>query len=175
MSKQRNYKETVSVIYITKPKQKLRFQIKHPENVEAVIGVAVSCTMIKPKVKTARDIAGLLSISIPQKGDIVFGEAVRIDDNNYLEVLEAKTFGSFFNKSFWFAGKKLDYFKTYYKVDEAIMESFYEDISLPVKQFFKSIYGGTDNIKLSNVKPLNERYYYILRIYLQYKTKASCG
>ena len=45
MSNRYAIKDTVKVLMIHKPNQKIRFQIRHPENVYAVIGIAVTCSL----------------------------------------------------------------------------------------------------------------------------------
>lgn len=56
MSKLHPIKETVKVLYITKPNQKIRFQIRHPENVYAITGIAVTCSLAaREKVKKEQE------------------------------------------------------------------------------------------------------------------------
>lgn len=124
-------KDQIKTIRITKPNQKIRFQVRHPENALSLVGIAVSCNayafreldIIKGKT------AGHLSLMIAEKGDVAFGEDVQIDNNQYNDLTE---------KRCWFEaaktiskiGKRLSYFETNYKITQALMEGYYEDTFL---------------------------------------------
>lgn len=157
MSKRHHIKETVKVITVTKQKQKINFQIRHPENVHAVIGIAVTSNLISELVGGGLEVidkgntAGYLSLSIPQKGDVVFGEDVKLDNNDYADIPEKTVYGIQFNIAS--AKERNQYFDTHYKIDKAVLEGFYEDTYSPEL---------TDH---GVTKP----YLYKIRVYLRYQ------
>ncbi|MDP1800827.1 MAG: hypothetical protein Q8L81_05715 [Bacteroidota bacterium] len=158
MSKVNNIKETVKVITITKQLQKINFQIRHPENVFAIIGIAVTCDKIgeftgdilPPKGNTA----GNISLSIAQKGDVVFSDDVKIDSNDYADIPEKRVYGLQFDIAS--AKKRQLYFKTFYRIDKALLEGFYEDTYSPSM--------ASDGVEL----PL-----YKIRIYIRYQVSDT--
>lgn len=126
-------KETVKVLNVTKPLQKINFQIRHPENVIALIGIAVTSNLVplplRPGDVDKGNTAGNLSLAISQKGDVAFGEDVKIDNNDYADLPEKMVYG--WAASIESAKKRQFYFETFYKVDKALLEGFYEDIYSP--------------------------------------------
>lgn len=153
-------KETIKVLTVVRQKQKIRFQIRHPENAESIIGIAVTSNLI-PDPPVFGDIspdkgitAGHIALSIPQKGDVVFGDDVRADNNDYSDLLEKMVYGLTLDIS---QAKKRDYyFYTLYKIDKAVLEGFYEDIYSPE-------YNNTEGVPKS--------YLYKIRIYIRYQMK----
>lgn len=158
MSEKYHIKETVKVITVTKQKQKINFQIRHPENVHAVIGIAVTSNLISdpegidPTVPPKGNTAGHLAISIPQKGDVVYGDDVKLDNNDYADIPEKTVYGIQFNIAS--AKKRQLYFNTFYKIDKAVLEGFYEDTYSP---------------ELNGGDGLPKAYLYKIRIYLRYQ------
>lgn len=158
MSRKYHIKETVKVITVTKQNQKINFQIRHPENVHAVIGIAVTSNLISdPEVMgydavSKGNTAGYLALSIPQKGDVVFGEDVKVDINEYADIPERDVYKLSFTIAS--AKKRQLYFNTFYKIDKAVLEGFYEDIYSP--NLFDG--GGLPLI-----------YLYKVRIYIRYQ------
>ena len=153
-------KETVKIITVTKQSQKINFQIRHPENVAALIEIAVSGNKIAdPKGADGvnkGNMLGHLSLSIPQKGDVVFGEDVMLDNNDYSEITEKTIFGTTLNISQ--SKKRQLYFKTCYHIDKAILEGFFQDVYSP-------------NLFDEKGNPL--LYLYKIRIYLRYEVKLT--
>lgn len=160
MYKGRTIKETVRTIVITKQKQKINFQIRHPENVSEVIGIAITCDKISdpvdPVLGHKGNMAGHVSLSIPQKGDVVYSDDVKIDDNDYADIVEKTVWGLQLNIS---SAKPRDYFfKTSYVIDKAVLEGFYEDFYSP-------------NLTTDTGEVLP--FLYKIRIYLRYKVKET--
>jgi hypothetical protein len=151
-------KETVKVITITKPNQKINFQIRHPENMDAIIGIAVTSDKMPDApaygVGSIGNMVGQLSISIPQKGDIVFGDDVMLDNNDYSDLTEKIVYGLTYDISQ--SKKRGLYFETLYPVDKAMLEGYYEDVYAP---------------SLFNSKGELLPYLYKIRIYIRYKVK----
>lgn len=171
MSHRHPIKETVKLIYITKPNEKIRFQIRHPENVHAIVGIAVTCSMIKlDEKKELGNIAGYLSLAIPEKGDVVFGEDVKIDTNDYTEPLEQLTRALTSEKSVSFSGKKRTYFNTHYHIKDAILEGYYEDTYLPAKRNYQITVGGIKGEVIGQLLPEKNESYYCIRLYIRYQT-----
>lgn len=183
MSKLHPVKETVKVLYITKPNQKIRFQIRHPENVYAITGIAVTCTLgakRKEKVSTASN-AGTLHLAIAAKGDVAFTEDVKVDSNNYSDFTEGQTFTMSIVKGIASEGRRLSYFETEYKITDAIMEGYYEDN-------FLTEYGYAINLEAalaeaiplrekgiviipgSEISPIKEKQLYKVTVYIRYST-----
>ncbi len=130
-------KETVKILTITKQKEKINFQIRHPENVLAIIGIAVTCDKIADHldpvggadIPNKGSIAGYVSLSVPQKGDVVFGDDVQLDNNDYADLIEKAVWGLAQDIS---GAKKRDYYlKTFLPVNKTLLEGFYEDIYSP--------------------------------------------
>jgi hypothetical protein len=176
MSSRYSIKNTVKIVSINKPNQKIRFQIRHPENVYAIIGIAVTCSLTATRRKyvinlieqnpvelaTARvaimapkdintnpislvipkditqinslvrngmsDLAGHLTLAIAEKGDVVFTEDVRVDNNDYSEILEKNLTPSFVPREQYLSGKGKFYFETKYLITDSILEGYYEDL-----------------------------------------------
>lgn len=151
-------KETVKVITITQPLQKINFQIRHPENVFALTGIAVTSNLIgrsRDDKSYNGSISGNLSLAISQKGDVAFGEDVMTDDNDYADITE-KSFNGL-TASILSAKKRQFYFETFYKINKALLEGFYEDVYAP-----RSGEGR---------EPLP--YLYKIRIYLRYQVSDT--
>jgi hypothetical protein len=156
-------KETVKVLTVTKQQQKINFQIRHPENVFAIIGIAITCDKISdqadpgvPDFVNKGSMAGFLSLAIPQKGDVVFSDDVQIDNNEYADLVEKAVWGLALDIS---GAKKRDYYlKTFIKIDKAVLEGFYEDTYSP------SITSNTGEL-LS--------YLYKIRIYVRYQMTSD--
>lgn len=154
-------KETVKVLVITKQKQKIRFQIRHPENVYAISGIAITSNLTPDDpgfghiMEDKGNTAGHLALSIPQKGDIVFGEDVMLDNNDYADLPEKMVYG--FTLDISQAKKRQHYFNTNYKIDKAVLEGYYEDIYSP-----ELISGG-----------ISKPFLYKVRIYIRYQVFAE--
>ncbi len=188
MSNRHPIKETVKILYITKPNQKIRFQIRHPENVHSIIGIAVTCSLSASRrsEKLGTNItAGNLHLAIAEKGDVAFTEDVKIDNNDYLDISEKQVFNILTPKDISTAGKRQSYFETNYKITDAIIEGYYED-------FFLSKYGYVVNtaqlfseaipvkgkeiviIPKEEIIPIRENQLYKVTIYLRYQTLKPC-
>jgi len=155
-------KETVKIITVTKQNQKIHFQIRHPENTEAVIGIAVTSNLTPDITDSSggstppdlRNTSGYLMLSIPQKGDEVYSEDVKLDKNEYSDFIEKAISGIQNNISK--SKKRHFYFDTFFPVDKAILEGFYEDVYSP------SLYDFTGHLRSS---------LYQIRIYIRYQVK----
>jgi hypothetical protein len=174
MSSRYSIKNTVKIVSINKPKKKISFQIRHPENVYAIIGIAVTCSLTSrrtrsevntieanplplvpisvdvqiPKViiiandvipkdaeqtdvsikNSISDVAGHLTLAIAEKGDVVYTEDIRVDNNDYSELLEKNLIPSFVPKEQYLSGKGKFYFETLFLITDAILEGYYEDL-----------------------------------------------
>ncbi|MGZ3931678.1 MAG: hypothetical protein ACXVNO_01440 [Bacteroidia bacterium] len=151
-------RDTVMIITVTKPLQKLRFQIRHPENVSEIIGIAVTSTLDKED-STKGNTCGYLTLSLPQKGDVAYSEDVRLDNEDFSDLAEINVWGLV--SDIMYSKKNQMYFETSYPVDKAILEGFYEDTYSPIA--FNPI---------GEPKPV----LYKIRVYLRYKVKeeADC-
>ena len=151
-------KETVKVLTVTKVKQKIRFQIRHPENVYAITSIAVTTNLITDNPgfghigENKGNTAGHLALSIPQKGDIVFGDDVMVDNGDYSDLPEKMVYNIRLDISQ--AKKRQHYFNTNYKIDKAVLEGYYEDIYSP---------------ELNNSDGVPKPYLYKIRIYIRYQ------
>lgn len=174
MSSRYPIKNTVKIVSINKPNQKIRFQIRHPENVYAIIGIAVTCSLTSKRTRSVlnsieansiqlnnvsvaveipkditigsevipkdvgqievsekngvSDVAGHLTLAIAEKGDVVYTEDVRADNNDYSELLEKNLILSFVPKEQYLSGKGKFYFETFFLITDAILEGYYEDL-----------------------------------------------
>ncbi len=156
MSKANIIKETVKVITITKQLQKINFQIRHPENVFAIVGIAVTCNKIPEftgdLLPSKGNTAGHISMAIAQKGDVVFSDDVKVDANDYADIPEKRVYCLQFDIAS--AKKRQLYFKTFYRIDKALLECFYEDSYSPT---------------LTNIEGIVLPYLYKIRIYIRYQ------
>ena len=203
MSSRYSIKNTVKIVSINKPNQKIRFQIRHPENVYAIIGIAVTCSLtskrnrsvfnsieanpiqlnnvsvafeipkditignevipkdvgqIEVSVKSSiSDVAGHLTLAIAEKGDVVYTEDVRVDNNDYSELLEKNLIPSFVPKEQYLSGKGKFYFETLFLITDAVLEGYYEDLFFTAPLLKEeSMYKDTD--------------LYQVKIYIRYQT-----
>lgn len=203
MSSRYSIKNTVKIVSINKPNQKIRFQIRHPENVYAIIGIAVTCSLtskrnrsvfnsieanpiqlnnvsvafeipkditigsevipkdvgqIEVSVKSSvSDVAGHLTLAIAEKGDVVYTEDVRVDNNDYSELLEKNLILSFVPKEQYLSGKGKFYFETLFLITDALLEGYYEDLFFTAPLLKEeSMYKDTD--------------LYQVKIYIRYQT-----
>jgi hypothetical protein len=158
MSSRYSIKNTVKILTINKPNQKIRFQIRHPENVYAIIGIAVTCSLPTTKVIFGLgDVAGVLTLAIAEKGDVVFADDVKIDNNNYSDLLEQQLFTPFFLAEQYQSGKGKHYFETNYLVTDAMLEGYYEDVIFP-----KALLSAISAYKTADL--------YNVKIYIRYQT-----
>ncbi len=181
------FKDTIKTILVSKANQKIRFQIRHPENALRIVGIAVTCNAHQQSNldKIKGNVAGYLSLAIAEKGDVAFGEDVKIEPIKYCELLENNIFSQL-SSSFSINGKQQSYFETNYKITHAILEAYYEDVFLSNLLFNTS--GVNVSITSTSVYPFNpnsteiiipviepiaddrKRFYYI-KIYLKYEFK----
>lgn len=192
MSNRNVIKNTVKVLTINKPNQKIRFQIRHPENVYAIIGIAVTCSLTAdgsipaevpipkalakdlvipivtlntttastgnfPISNNIKDVAGHLTLAITDKGDVVYTDDVRIDNNDYSELVEKNLIPSFVPKEQYLSGKGKFYFETKFLVTDAILEGYYEDLFFP-----KSALSDVSGYSMKNLYQVN--------VYIRYQT-----
>jgi hypothetical protein len=132
MSNRHPIKEKVILLNITKPSQKIRFQLRHPETVNSIIGIAVTSNLsylITPKTNYGNT-AGVLTIAIAQQGDVSYCEAVSVDNNDYLDFTEKIIYNNNTKLEINIVGKQLTYFETHFPIKEAISEGYYEDVFL---------------------------------------------
>ena len=153
-------KETVRTIVITKQKQKINFQIRHPENVSHIIAIAVTCDKIgehvDPAVEDKGNMAGHIVLSLPQKGDVIYSDDVRIDNNDYADIMEKTVWGLQLPIG---QAKPRDYFfKTCFPVDKAVLEGFYEDFYSP-------------QLTIDTGEVLHSLYK--IRVYIRYQIKGT--
>ena len=158
MSNRHPIKETVKVLYITKPNQKIKFQIRHPENVYAIIGIAVTCSLALSKDERGikANTAGVLNLAIAEKGDVAFSEDLKLDNNNYLDATEKQINSLGTPNGIQYIGKRLHYFETNYRITEALLEGYYEDV------FSQKVN-----------EPIKSNFLYKVSVYIRYQTLKS--
>lgn len=174
MAKEYNIKETVTTLIIYKQAQKIKFQIRHPENVHAIIGIAVTSNMKAPPPGEVRSVipkgdnVGYIALSIPGKGDIVYGDDVKLDNNEYADLLEQALWELSLPISQ--AKHRQFYFETFYKIDKALLEGFYEDVYFPTNSYGvigispKQVIDGYGTMEVAPAL-------YKIRIYIRYQVK----
>lgn len=132
MVAERNIKYVVKVLLITRAAQKIHFTVRHPENALFLTGIFVSSSNITRdtfgEAGTPNDVAGTLSLAIPQKGDVFYNEAVFSEPNHYNDdVLLSISSDSLSNMASGIRAKN-DYLSTCVPICEAMMEGYYEDL-----------------------------------------------
>jgi hypothetical protein len=158
MSNRNVIKNTVKVLTIDKPNQKIRFQIRHPENVYAIIGIAVTCSLTNTKMTYAwGDVAGHLTLAIAEKGDVVFTEDVKKDNNEYFDQIENMVGITYIPYVEHQTGNGKHYFETNYIVTESILEGYYEDLFFPKPVLLSNSNSPTKDL-------------YQVRVYIRYQT-----
>lgn len=151
-------KESVYGLTILKPLQKIRFQIRLPENVCAITGFGTTSNKLSegyvPEYGEVYkgDTVGLLTLSLPGKGDVIFGEDVKVDDNDYADFFE-KTLPSNY-VPYVYAKKRNIYLDTFVKITNPLLEGYYQDVYNP----FVTI--GEDGLY---------HYLYKVRLYIRYQ------
>lgn len=125
------HKIIIKTLLISKPNQKLRFQIRHPENAERIIGLATSCSHFAQSVfdLAKGSTVGYLTLSIAEKGDLAFGQDVKWDKNEYQDITE-KNCRALHGNTLSKIGTRQSYFETDLEITKAVMEGFYEDVFL---------------------------------------------
>jgi hypothetical protein len=103
------------------------------------------------------DVAGHLTLAIAEKGDVVYTEDVRVDNNDYSELLEKNLIPSFVPKEQYLSGKGKFYFETLFLITDAILEGYYEDLFFTAPQ-------------LKNETVYNDAALYQVKIYIRYQT-----
>lgn len=146
-------KDTVTIITVTKPLQKIRFQVRHPEYASELIGIAVTATLDKEDPSKGNT-CGYLTLTLPQKGDVAYSEDVRLDNNDFSDLMEINVWG--LTADVMSSKKNQFYFETCFPIDKAIMEGFYEDTYSPITF-----------LATGEPKP----FLYRIRIYARYKLK----
>jgi len=146
MAKEYSIKEIVKTIVVTKQLQKINFQIRHPENVCHIIGIAVTSNLISDPVNSVMTVdsdgnpisipdpdkgntAGYLALSIAQKGDVIYSEDVSLDNNDYSDIPEKNLSNYYANIGQ--SAKHDKYLKTCIKTDKSVVEGYYEDTYSP--------------------------------------------
>ena len=216
-------KNTVTTLSITKALQKIRFQVRHPENVYAIIGIAATVSLysmdgtdkyvpppiapvpvpsepqepqgrkepvgqgsnqqqgdqqsnlefppqgnvqqppvypvptpppspIPPPRRSKGTGAGQLSLALPEKGDVVYNELLRVSNNDFLDYFEKRINVNLPYAGLDVSGTRLTYFETRYIIQDALLEGYYESFYLPP----------------SSVQP--DAALYQLRLYIKYQT-----
>ncbi len=121
MKLKRKYKVVVIPVY--KQKEKIRFQVKHPEDVDCITGIAITNNATISK----GDLAAL-TLSIPAKGDVFFIDAFPLETAKHNELMGLD--GIFKSVSNVFlAGKRREYFETNIAITGKIMEGYLESNS----------------------------------------------
>lgn len=159
MSNRNHIQTKVNTLIIKKPFEKIRFQIRHPENAFAVIGIAISTNLYllnlnggfnvggmsgsSPTLPATIDtnletIAGKINLAIPDKGDVVYTDDVHISNNNFIDISQSRINATLstlnfiqVNQNFSVSGKQFTFFETFYKIKSAILEGYYESNYLP--------------------------------------------
>ena len=181
MEKQHNIKYVVKVISVTKGSQKIHFSVRHPENAFFLSGLAVTTNVISMEGLKAGSFpfnqlltvaansvfnynaAGKLALAIPNKGDVFYSADIRLGIDNSIEVIDQLTNAVYLSKMFAVSGKRQSYFETHLRIEDTILEGFYEDQSVAMKAKFLSPYKVTlylryqlkTNQAISNQEPCN--------------------
>ncbi len=123
---------SIHTIKITKPYQKSLFQIRHPENAQAIIGFYSNCNLGFPNNRTYKgEKVGSVTLAISDGGDIVYGSLIAFDTVEHLDFFSKQvlTPSLQFNAT---KKNKISYEPTYIKISDAIIEGYYEDYFPPV-------------------------------------------
>lgn len=122
---------TIKKLLITKPNQKIRFQIRHPENAAHIIGLTATCSQYPQSTFTLTrgSTVGYLTLSIAEKGDLAFGQDVKWDKNTLQDITEKKC-QAFQATPIAKIATQQSYFETDLEITKAVMEGFYEDVFL---------------------------------------------
>ncbi len=154
---ERNFlKYTLTTLPITKVFQRIRFQIRVPENLYAITGIVATVSLAELAVKKGIDpghCAGSLSLALPDKGDVVFNDEVRLGHHDFLDFFEKIVQANPAPNFFWFSATRYSYFDTFYKIKDALIEGYYESYFRPL------------------AVPEPGRTFYKLNIYIRYITK----
>jgi len=172
MKKETGIKYVVRVIYITKPLQKIHFTARHPEEALYLTGIAVTGTNFSRRGGDAiifTDTTGIMSLAIPEKGDVFYTQEIKAETGNFSEYAEQRLRQSFINKSFSFSGKRSDYFNTCLPISDASIEGYYEDVSSARLAFLSLIRPEPIGIPL----PRPDRKFYKVTLYLRYQMKEG--
>lgn len=124
-------KYLVVPIAVTKALQKIHLQVRHPENAEAITGIAVNMNFHICSCTSATTSIAHISLAIPQQGDVVYNDLLKVIQNDYREQEEKIINSNLPSATFPFSGKKLSYFETYYPIEQAIAEVFFESYYNP--------------------------------------------
>jgi hypothetical protein len=120
----------VKVIKITALGDKIRFNLRHPENAECLTGIAVTCTRSRPQGLEGAllsDVAGTLALAIPEKGDVFFAESVKAEQGDFRDLTERRINLGLFNYPFGFSVKRIEYYDVSVPATNTLMEGYYED------------------------------------------------
>lgn len=173
MKKETGIKYLVKVLFITKPAQKIHFTVRHPENALFLTGIAVTGTnVLKRGVEGIKlpDITGVLSLAIPEQGDVFYTQEVKSESGIFLDVVERRIQASFLRKDFGRSGKRYDYFDTCVRITDAAIEGYYEDAANS-----RGIIIGPKLIEPIGIIPVPapSRILYRITLYLRYQLKEE--
>ena len=126
MSQQANIRHIVKTLVIRKSSELTRFQIRHPENACALTGISVNTSQSRPNDNS---VCGQLELFIADRGDLAFTEELRFDTNNYQDITENTINQSIVPRTFGWSGTLFSFFKTHYRINQAMMEGIYLDLS----------------------------------------------
>lgn len=126
MNQQANIRQVVKTLVIRKSSELTRFQIRHPENACALTGISVSTSQSNPNDNS---VCGELELFIADRGDLAFTEELRFDTNNYRDILESTIGQPIAPRTFGWSGTLFSFFKTHYRITQAVMEGLYLDLS----------------------------------------------
>lgn len=123
---------------ITKKGAKLQFQIKLPNTIKAVTGIAITASKTG-KVRGSKDgkppfteYAGWLQLQIPEKRDAFYSDLVRFSTHKKqpLGTLPQQELGLSVQNAWWFSGTQHRFFNITIPVERTIIEGYFEDHAL---------------------------------------------
>jgi hypothetical protein len=182
---------SIHTLKITKPYQKSLFQIRHPENAQAIIGFYSNCNLGFPTNQPYRgEKVGSVTLAISDGGDMVYGSLIAFDTVEQLDFFSKQVLPSSlqFNAT---KKNKITYEPTNIKISDALIEGYYED-------YFPQVFnlsptapptggggviingndagGGINNETRPSDDPTNTTPVfrpYLVNIYVQYKPKPT--
>lgn len=125
MNQQQQIRLVVKTIKVRKLTELIRFQVRHPENAHALVGISVSSSKELP----IPIVFGQLELFISDPGDLAFTEELRFDSNRYRDLLENNINIPPAFEAFGWAGTNRSSFQTHYRISQAMMEGIYQDFS----------------------------------------------
>ena len=131
-------KRTVQVLSISKVSQKIAFQVRHPENAKTLLGIYVTTTLSRAIKTDARiTVAGNLSLARPGKGDVIYTQDVKVDNNQTNDQTTNASGALADDEHFTRNGTQRSFYETNLCIHDAIWDGLYDDIYLSYASMLK--------------------------------------